>query len=57
LNLLQNPTAAGYEDYATLVLLLARAIRIWVNENKSKFSLPYHIDEGLKALSDNLGGN
>jgi chromosome segregation ATPase len=57
LNLLQNPTAAGYEDYATLVLLLARAIRIWVNENKSKFSLPYRIDEGLKALSDNLGGS
>jgi chromosome segregation ATPase len=57
LNLLQNPTSAGYEDYATLVLPLARAMRIWVNENKSKFTLPYRIDEGLKALSDNLGGS
>jgi hypothetical protein len=57
LNLLQNPTAAGYQDYATLVLLLARAMRIWVNENKNKFNLPYRIDEGLKALSDNLGGS
>jgi len=57
LNLLQNPMTAGYEDYATLVLLLAKSMRIWVNENKSKFSLPYRIDEGLEALAKDLGGS
>lgn len=57
LTLLQNPMTAGYEDYATLVLLLAKSIRIWVNGNKSKFSLSYRIDEGLEALAKNLGGS
>jgi len=57
LNLLRNPMTAGYEDYATLVLPLAKSMRIWVNENKSRFTLPYRIDEGLEALAKNLGGS
>ena len=57
MNLLQNPMTAGYEDYATLVLFLAKSLRIWVNGNKSKFNLPYYIDEGLEALVKNSGGS
>jgi len=57
LNLLENPMAATYEDYAALVLLLAKSIRIWVNENKVKFTQPYRVDEGLEALVKNLGGS
>ena len=57
LNLLQNPMAATYEDYAPLVLLLVRSIQIWVNENKDKFTQPYRVDEGLEALVKNLGGS
>lgn len=56
MNLLQNPMAASYEDYAALVLPLVKSIRIWVSENKSKFNLPYRIDEGLQALVESLGG-
>lgn len=55
MNLLQNPMAASYEDYAALVLPLVKSIRIWVSENKSKFNLPYRIDEGLQALVKSLG--
>jgi len=57
LNLLQNPVAAGYEEYAPLVLPLVWSIKVWVNENKSRFSLSYRIDEGLDALAKNLGGS
>ena len=57
LNLLQNPMAASYEDYAPLVLVLVWGIKVWVNENKSRFSLSYRIDEGLNALAKNLGGS
>ncbi|GAI13579.1 unnamed protein product, partial [marine sediment metagenome] len=56
LNLLQNPMAATYDDYAALVLLLAKSVRIWVNENKDKFTQPYRVDEGLETLVKNLGG-
>ena len=56
LNLLQNPMAAAYEDYVSLVLILAMSMRIWVNKNKDRFTLPYRIDEGLEALVKNLGG-
>ena len=56
LNLLQNPMKASYEEYAPLVLLLVFGIKIWVNENKSRFRLAYNIDEGLNALVKNLGG-
>ena len=57
LNLLQSPMAAGYEEYAPLVLVMVRAIKVWINKNKSKFSLSYRIDEGLEALAKNLGGS
>jgi len=57
LNLLENPMAAAYEDYAALVLLLAMSIQIWVNRNKGRFTLPYRVDEGLEALIKNLGGS
>ncbi|MBA7550553.1 hypothetical protein ES705_43071 [subsurface metagenome] len=57
LNLLQNPMAATYEDYAPLVLLLVRSIQIWVSNNKDKFTLSYRVDEGLEALVKNLGGS
>ena len=56
LNLLENPMAATYEDYVALVLLLAISMRIWVSNNKDKFSLSYRVDEGLEALIKNLGG-
>lgn len=56
MNLLQNPMAASYEDYAALVLPLVKSIRIWVSENKSKFNLPYRINEGLESLLEDLGG-
>lgn len=57
LNLLQNPVAASYEEHTPLVLVMVRAIKVWINENKSKFSLSYRIDEGLEALAKNLGGS
>ena len=57
LNLLRNPVAAGYEEYAPLVLVMVWAIKVWVNGNKSKFSLSYRIDETLEALVKNLGGS
>jgi len=57
LNLLQNPVAASYQDYAPWVLPLVWSIKVWVNENKSRFSLSYRIDEGLDALAKNLGGS
>ena len=57
LNLLENPMAAAYEDYTPLVLLLAMSMRIWVSNNKDKFTLSYRVDEGLEALIKNLGGS
>jgi chromosome segregation ATPase len=57
LNLLENPMAAAYEDYTPLVLLLAMSMRIWVSNNKDKFTLSYRVDEGLEALVKNLGGS
>jgi len=58
LNLLQNPMAATYEQHAPLVLALASPIRVWVNQNKSKFALAYTIiDRGLEDLAKNLGGS
>ena len=57
LKFLQNPMAAGFEDYATLVLPLVDAIRIWLSMNEGRFTLPRLIDQGLEALAKNLGGS
>jgi len=57
LNLLQNPTSAGYEEYSPLVLVLLKSISVWANMNKSKVSYSILLDKNLEEAIRYLGGN
>ena len=57
LNLLQNPVAAGYEEYLPLILVLLKSIGVWTNVNKDKFRFPSLIDKNLEELTGYLGGS
>jgi hypothetical protein len=57
LNLLQNPTAAGYEDCLPLVLVMLKSISIWANMNKSKFGYYILLDKNLEEAVRHLGGS
>ncbi len=57
LNLLQNPVAAGYEEYLPLALVLLKSIGLWANIHKNKFSFPSLIDKNLEELTKYLGGS
>jgi len=57
LNLLQNPAAAGYEEYSPLVLVLLKCISVWANMNKSRFSFPSLVDKNLQEVVGYLGGS
>lgn len=57
LNLLQNPVAAGYEEYLPLVLVLLKSISVWVSMNKSKFSYYVLLDKNLEEAVRHLDGS
>ncbi len=57
LNLVQNPTSAGYENCLPLVLVLLKSISMWANMNKSKFSYYILLDKNLEEAVRHLGGS
>jgi hypothetical protein len=57
LNLVQNPTSAGYENCLPLVLVLLKSINMWANMNKSKFSYYVLLDKNLEEAVRHLGGS
>jgi chromosome segregation ATPase len=57
LNLVQNPTSAGYENCLPLVLVLLKSISMWANMNKSKFSYYVLLDKNLEEAVRHLGGS
>jgi len=57
LTLLQNPAAAGYEDYLPLSLVLLKSISVWANINKNKFSYYVLLDKNLEEATRYLGGS
>jgi len=57
LNLVQNPTSAGYEDCLPLVLVLLNSIRLWTDTNKNQFAYFALLDRNLKDAMGNIGGS
>lgn len=57
LNLVQNPTSAGYEDCLPLVLVLLNSIRLWTDTNKNQFAYFALLDRDLKGALGNIGGS
>jgi predicted translin family RNA/ssDNA-binding protein len=57
LNLVQNPTSAGYENCLPLVIVLLKSIIMWANMNKSKFSYHSLLDKNLEEAVRHLGGS
>ncbi|MBU2536234.1 MAG: hypothetical protein KKD83_08745, partial [Chloroflexi bacterium] len=57
LNLLQNPTSAGYEDCLPLVLVMLNSIRLWTDTNKNQFRYFSLLDRNLKDALGNIGGS
>jgi len=57
LNLLQNPTSAGYEDCLPLVLVLLNSISLWANMNKGRFTYFSLLDRNLKEAMGSIGGS
>ena len=57
LNLLQNPTSAGYEDCLPLVLVTLNSISLWANMNKGRFTYFSLLDRNLKEAIGSIGGS
>jgi len=57
LNLLRNPTSAGYEDCLPLVLVLLNSISLWANMNKGRFTYFSLLDRNLKEAMESIGGS
>jgi len=57
LNLIQNPTSAGYKDCLPLVLVLLNSISLWANINKNQFAYFSLLDRNLKEAVGNIGGS
>jgi len=57
LNLLQNPTSAGYENCLPLVLVMLNSIRFWTDTNKDQFAYFSLLDQNLKDAMAKIGGS
>jgi len=57
LNLLQNPSSAGYEDCLPLVLVTLNSISLWANMNKGRFTYFSLLDRNLKEAMGSIGGS
>ena len=57
LNLVQNPTSAGYENCLPLVLVLLNSIRLWTDTNKNQFAYFALLERNLKDAMGHIGGS
>jgi len=53
----KSPTMAAYAEYGQVAVLFAQALLNWSSVNEQKLKYPLVIEEGLKALIAQLGGD